>query len=352
MTGFDLPSNFDPNPQRIGRIVRRRVVPSQKKPTWNPRLSVSAPPMAKTLRQYSAPSSSHIPTGLNNDQGNDGFELKSGLVNMIQASPFCGKASEDANAHLQNFLEVSSTINPRGITMDNVRLQLFPFSLLGKAKTWFYTNKTDFTTWEACSNAFLMKYFLVGKTNALRGKISGFQRLLDETIPKAWERFQEYIAACPHHGMEEWLIIQSFFNGLNTPAQNHIDAASGGSFLSLSVPEAKALVEKIASNQSWKGERQQQLHKGIHHIDSIDMLAAKIDFLMKRLESPHQEANQVMDSRMTCKICGQTGYMGNSCPITQEEANFVGANNSNNSGFRPQQGWNSKPNPPSVSSKV
>ena len=57
-----------------------------------------------------------------------------------------------------------------------------------------------------------------------------------------------YIAACSDHGMEEWLIIQSFFNGLNTPAQNHIDAALGGPFLSLSMHEAKALVEKIASN--------------------------------------------------------------------------------------------------------
>ena len=66
----------------------------------------------KTLRQFSAPSNSHIPTGLNNDQGIDGFEIKTGLVNMIQASPFCGKASEDAHAHLQNFLEVSSIINP------------------------------------------------------------------------------------------------------------------------------------------------------------------------------------------------------------------------------------------------
>ena len=76
------------------------------------------------------------------------------------------------------------------------------------------------------------------------------------------------------------------------------------------------------------------------------MLAAKMDLLMKRQESPHQEANQVMDSHMTCEICGETRYMGNSCPITQEEAHFVGANNSNNSGFRPQQGWNSKPNLP------
>ena len=95
----------------------------------------------KTLRQFSAPSSSHIPTGLNvNQAGNDGFELKTGLVNRVQASLFCEKASEDANAHVQNFLEVSNTINPKETTLDIVRLRLFPFSLLGKAKTWFYSN--------------------------------------------------------------------------------------------------------------------------------------------------------------------------------------------------------------------
>ena len=142
MTGFDLPSNFNSNPKKIGRIMRCHVVPPQNRLTWNPGSSTLATPMAKTLRQYSTPSSSHIPTGLNNDQGNDAFELKSGLVNMVQASPFCGKASKDSNTHLQFFLEVSSTINPRGTSMDNVRLRLFPFSLLGKAKMWCYTNKT------------------------------------------------------------------------------------------------------------------------------------------------------------------------------------------------------------------
>ena len=157
----------------------------------------------KTLRQFSAPSNSHIPTGLNNDQGTDGFEIKTGLVNMIQASPFCGKASEDANTHIQNFLEVSSIINPKGTTIDNIRLRLFPFSLLGKAKMWFYTYKEGFNTWDACFNAFLVKYISMGKTNALQNKISSFEQLQDETVPKAWERLQEYIAACPHHGMEE-----------------------------------------------------------------------------------------------------------------------------------------------------
>ena len=91
--------------------------------------------------------------------------------------------------------------------MDIVRLRLFPFSLLGKAKTWFYSNKEAFMTWEACSNAFLAKYFLAGKTNALRNRITEIQQLPDETIPKVWERLQEYIQACPHHSIEEWLII-------------------------------------------------------------------------------------------------------------------------------------------------
>ena len=173
-----------------------------------PGLTASSSIAQKTLRQFSAPSSSHIPTGLNQDQnGNDGFEVKTGLVNMVQASPFCGKASEDANAHLQNFLELSNTINPKGTTMDIVHLRLFLFPLLGKAKTWFYSNKEACTTWEACSNAFLAKYFPVGKTNALRNRISGIQQLSDETISEAWEHLQEYIQACPHHGMEEWLII-------------------------------------------------------------------------------------------------------------------------------------------------
>src|SRR6185503_19758160 len=117
MTGFDLPSNFNPNPERNGRIVRRRVVPPQKRltlPISLPSTSVASSMALKSLRQYSAPSSSHIPSGLNQDQaGNDGFELKTGLVNMVQASPFCGKASKDANPHLQNFLEVSNTINPK-----------------------------------------------------------------------------------------------------------------------------------------------------------------------------------------------------------------------------------------------
>jgi hypothetical protein len=83
------------------------------------------------------------------------------------------------------FLEICSTFTMRGVSQDVVRLRLFPFSLLGKAKQWFYANREVVSTWEKWSNAFLTKFFSLGKINALRIKISSFQQLIDKTIAEA-----------------------------------------------------------------------------------------------------------------------------------------------------------------------
>ena len=65
--------------------------------------------------------------------------------------------------------------------------KLFVF-ILRKVKQWFYQNKEAISTWDKCSTAFLVKFFPLGKTNALRGRISSFQQIEMESIPKAWER--------------------------------------------------------------------------------------------------------------------------------------------------------------------
>ena len=75
-----------------------------------------------------------------------------------------------------------------------------------------------------------------------------------ESIPEAWETLQEYILACPHHGMDEWLVLQSFYNGLTTTSQANIDAVAGRAFLYLTIAKAKELVEKMVSNQLWSDE--------------------------------------------------------------------------------------------------
>jgi hypothetical protein len=128
----------------------------------------------KSINDFSASSSANITTGLEMNIGDGSFELKPALTNMVQQTPFCYKASEDANAHIQHFLEIYRTFTIRGVTQDVVHLCLFPFSLLGKVKQWFYSNKDAVPTWEKCSNPFLTNFCPLGKTSTLRNKISGF----------------------------------------------------------------------------------------------------------------------------------------------------------------------------------
>jgi hypothetical protein len=57
------------------------------------------------------------------------------------------------------FLEIYSTFTIMGVSQEAIHLCIFPFSLLGKAKQWFYSNHNAVDTWDKCSNALLVKFF-------------------------------------------------------------------------------------------------------------------------------------------------------------------------------------------------
>ena len=88
----------------------------------------------KTLHEYSIPTIANVPIRLAVNMGDANFELKTGLIMMVQANPFCGLPREDANAHLQHFLELCSTVIMEGVTSEVIRLCLLLFSLWGRAK--------------------------------------------------------------------------------------------------------------------------------------------------------------------------------------------------------------------------
>jgi hypothetical protein len=121
----------------------------------------------KCINDFSTLSNANIKTVPETNVGDDHFEIKPGLINMVQQSPFYNKTLEDVNAHLQYFLEMCNAFTIQGVYQDAVCLHLFSFSLLGKAKQWFYANKEAVSTEEKCSNPFLAKFFSLGKTNAL-----------------------------------------------------------------------------------------------------------------------------------------------------------------------------------------
>ncbi|KAL6342863.1 hypothetical protein AAG906_016882 [Vitis piasezkii] len=47
----------------------------------------------------------------------------------------------------------------------------------------------------------------------------------DEKFFACWERFREIVAACPHHGFDNWMLVSYFYEevGMNQSSRNHLE---------------------------------------------------------------------------------------------------------------------------------
>jgi hypothetical protein len=70
----------------------------------------------RCINDFSDPSSANVRTCPEMNIRDGSFELNPAVINMVQQSHFYDKASEDANAHLQHFLEICNTFTIRGVT--------------------------------------------------------------------------------------------------------------------------------------------------------------------------------------------------------------------------------------------
>ena len=91
MTGFDLPTNYIEDPEALIRRIRAKLkkVPALELEDNQIRRSLTPKFEAmtdKTLREFSAPTTANIRTGPNVNVGDNGFELKLALINILQAN--------------------------------------------------------------------------------------------------------------------------------------------------------------------------------------------------------------------------------------------------------------------------
>ncbi|KAG7527989.1 Retrotransposon gag domain, partial [Arabidopsis thaliana x Arabidopsis arenosa] len=114
---------------------------------------------------------------------NNNFEIKSGLISMIQGNKFHGLPLEDPLDHLDNFDRLCSLTKINGVSEDSFKLRLFPFSLGDKAHHWEKTlPAASITSWDDCKKAFLTKFFSNSRTARLRNEISSFTQKQSESI--------------------------------------------------------------------------------------------------------------------------------------------------------------------------
>nr|GEY21775.1 reverse transcriptase domain-containing protein [Tanacetum cinerariifolium] len=129
----------------------------------------------------------------------ENFEIKTGLLSLIQANKFHSFESNNPHDHIRSFNSITSTLKFRDVPKDAIKLMLFPYSLEGAAKF--------------------------------------------ETFREAWERYKEMLRQCLHHEFSKLHQIDTFYNGLNKHEQDSLNAATGGNLLRKTALDALTIIE-------------------------------------------------------------------------------------------------------------
>ena len=188
-----LDSELIPLDPEINRTCR-----VNKPVTMEPERIIDVP---KQLREYFTPSQyTYSPCIQMPPVEASQYEIKSSTIQMLPS--FYGLTNEDPYKHLDEFLEICSTVKIQHFSDDALRLKLFPFSLKDRAKYWLNSIDTiTISTWDQLQREFLKKYFPIGKTNQIRKAITSFSQADGEMFHETLERLKDLTRKCPHHAI-------------------------------------------------------------------------------------------------------------------------------------------------------
>ncbi|GJW14320.1 reverse transcriptase domain-containing protein [Tanacetum coccineum] len=232
----------------------------------------------------------------------------------------------------------------------SVKLMLFPFSLEGAARIWLEKEPPrSIETWDDLVSKFINKFFPPSKTTNLINEITRFQQKFDETFYEAWDRFNDLLRGCPHHGFSELHQLDTFYNALNSNDQDSLNSAAGGNFLDKMPRECLKIIEsksKVRQSRNKAVVAKMSTSSSTQAVSSDvaelkDMVRALI--LDRKNQTPASAPVKAVEQ--SCVTCGG-GHSYQNCPATnsnmyhdniQEYVSQAAAANFNqaNSGYRP-----------------
>ena len=314
----------------------------------------------RSLRDYLHPTRQATPSCMVIPAGAGQFDIKPGVIQLLPK--FHGLESESAYLHIKEFEEVCATLHFNNVREDLIKFRLFPFSLKDKAKAWLHSlQPNSIALWSDMVREFLKKFFPLHKTNTLRRNIMNFKQKDKESYYRCWERFNELLLACPHHGFELHNTIGHFYDGLSPETRQFVEMMCNGEFMAKNPNQAWTYLQFLAdSAQNWDTsegidpvkQSSQAKGGGLYVLKESDDLQAKIAYLTREVESLKFVKNK--EPAIVCGICASDKHISSECPTLpafqeafHEQANATNTynrqfNNSLGNTYNPN--WRNHPN--------
>nr|GEW43056.1 reverse transcriptase domain-containing protein [Tanacetum cinerariifolium] len=118
------------------------------------------------------------------------FGLRHHMIQQVQNTcQFHRLPGDDANRHIDKFLEITQHMKQNRVSDDALRLSLFPYSLTHHAIAWYdLLPRNSIHLFDDMMRKFLSKYFPPSMVTKLRNEITKFEQKPYESLFKAWER--------------------------------------------------------------------------------------------------------------------------------------------------------------------
>ncbi|GJX76538.1 hypothetical protein Tco_0323349 [Tanacetum coccineum] len=216
----------------------------------------------------------------------DNFELKHGLLTLVQNKQFFRHDKEDPHAHIRYFNKITSTMKFPNIPSTSVKLMLFPFSLEGAAWIWLEKEPPQsILIWDDL----------------------------------AWDRFNDLLWACPHHGFSELHQLDTFYNALNSNDQDSLNSAAGGNFLDKMPRDCLRIIESKSKVRNSRNKPVVAKVSTSNSTPGISPDVAELKDMVKALlldkKNQSQAPATVKAVEENCVTCGGAHSYRN-CPAT------------------------------------
>ena len=89
---------------------------------------------------------------------------------------------------------------------------------------------------------------------------------------------------CPHHGLQGWVVVQTFFGGLHPVYKNGITTTAGGALMNKTYEEAVELIENLAEHSYTTPRSSTKWVANVQEIEELNAIKAQLAAHMSQLK--------------------------------------------------------------------